>query len=354
MTASSPGATASPAISWISRHGRGLALCVVLGAAAYGLDQVERRVIEHAVIDSLVIALVAGIAIRNLVALPKSIDVGAKYASKQVLEASILLLGASVAFGQILEAGGTLFLLITSSVIGGLAVAWTVGHLLLGLRSKLAVLVGVGGSICGNSAVAAVAPAIGATADDVAAAIGISAILGVGQILLLPLLAPALNLTDYQYGVVAGIGVYAVPQVVAASFAVSTLSGQVATLVKLVRVLLLGPMIVVLRLLHRSEVASPSGQTPLQRVRDFVPWFIAGFVLLATLRSTGIISAAQGSDAQSVSKLLFVVAMAGLGLGVDLRNVRAVGARVASTVLATMAFMIAISLAGTALFDLTG
>ncbi len=339
---------------WVSRYGPGLLLCVVLGAGAYAIQEAEKSIIDNAVIDALVIALVAGIAVRNLWGLPKSLDAGAKYASKQVLEASIFLLGASVAFGQIVDAGLTLFLLITFSVVGGLTFAWLVGHLLLGLRSKLAVLVGVGGSICGNSAVAAVAPAIGATADDVAAAIGISAVLGVGQILLLPLLVPGLDLTHYQYGVVAGIAVYAVPQVVAASFAVSNLSGQVATLVKLVRVLFLGPMIIVLGLLHRGSVETPAGRSTMQKVQGFVPWFVAGFLLLAILRSTDVIPADLGSDASTVSKWLFIVAMVGLGLGVDLKNVAAVGPRVALTVLATMGFMIATGLIGTSLFDITG
>lgn len=354
MTATSQQASTSWLQSWLSKYGPGLALCVALAVVAYSIQEVEKRLIDNAVIDALVIALVAGIAVRNMAGMPKSLDAGAKYASKQVLEASIFLLGASVVFGQIVDAGLTLFLLITFSVVGGLTFAWTVGHLLLGLRSKLAVLVGVGGSICGNSAVAAVAPAIGATADDVAAAIGISAVLGVGQILLLPLLVPGLDLTHYQYGIVAGIAVYAVPQVVAASFAVSNLSGQVATLVKLVRVLFLGPMIIVLGLMHRGTVEQPAGKSALQRVQGFVPWFVAGFVVLAILRSTEVISPGLGSDANTLSKWLFIVAMAGLGLGVDLKNVAAVGPRVALTVLGTMAFMILTGLVGTSLFDLVG
>lgn len=354
MTAMSQEVRAGWLQSWVTKYGPGLLVCIVLGVAADLLQTVEKRVFDNAVIDSLVIALVAGILVRNLGTMPKRVDAGAKYASKQVLEASIFLLGASVVFSQIVDAGLTLFLLITFSVIGGLTFAWVVGHLLLGLRSKLAVLVGVGGSICGNSAVAAVAPAIGATADDVAAAIGISAVLGVGQILLLPLLVPGLDLTHYQYGVVAGIAVYAVPQVVAASFAVSNLSGQVATLVKLVRVLFLGPMIVVLGFLHRGTVEVPAGQSTMKRVQGFVPWFVAGFVLLAILRSSDVISAGVGDDAKTLSKWLFAVAMVGLGLGVDLKNVAAVGPRVALTVLATMTFMIVTSLVGTSIFDLVG
>jgi len=338
--------------SWSSKMGPGLALCTAFAVVAYFLDKLERQIVGNAVIDSLVIALVIGITLRNLVNIPKSLDAGAKYASKQVLEASVFLLGAGVAIGTIWDAGLKLFLLIAFSVIGGLTFTWLVGHFVFHLPSKLAVLVGVGQSICGNSAVAAAAPAIGATADDVAAAIGIGAVLGVGQILLLPLLVPGVDLTHYQYGVVAGIAVYAVPQVVAAAFTVSNLSGQVATLVKLVRVLFLGPVIVVLRILHPGQ--APTGASAIGRVQSFVPWFVAGFLLLAALRSSGIISASLGKDAQSVSKWLFITSMVGLGLGVDLKSVRAVGPRVAGTVLASIVFMLFVSLAGTALFDITG
>ena len=340
---------------WVQRYGPGLALAVVVAAIAWTIAEVEKVLIDNAVVDALVLAIVAGVLLRNLLSLPSAIDVGAKYASKQVLEVSVLLLGASVDVGQIVDAGLELFLLIAFSVVGGLTFTWVVGHYFLGLSSRLSVLVGVGNSICGNSAVAAVAPAIRATPDEVAAAIGISAIMGVGQILLLPLLVPGLDLTHYQYGVVAGIAVYAVPQVVAASFAVSSLSGQVATLVKLVRVLFLGPMIIVLGFLHRGD--SDDGmfsQGMWQRTKLYVPWFVAGFLVLAALRSTGVVPEATGDDAKTLSKLLFVVAMVGLGIGVDLKKVGAVGPRVATTILAAMGFMIIVSLVGTSVLDLTG
>jgi uncharacterized integral membrane protein (TIGR00698 family) len=340
-------------VPWLQRTGPGLGLTVVVAAIAWTIAEVEKDLIDNAVVDALVLAIVAGVLLRNLLSLPNAVDAGAKYASKQVLEVSVLLLGASVDVGQIVDAGLELFLLIAFSVVGGLAFTWVVGHYLLGLGSRLSVLVGVGNSICGNSAVAAVAPAIRATPDEVAAAIGISAIMGVGQILLLPLLVPGLDLTYYQYGVVAGIAVYAVPQVVAASFAVSSLSGQVATLVKLVRVLFLGPMIIVLGLLHRGSGDEAPSQTMWERTKLYVPWFVAGFLVLAALRSAGVVPEGTGDDAKVLSKLLFVVAMVGLGIGVDLKKVGAVGPRVAATILAAMTFMIVTGLVGTSVLDLT-
>ena len=352
MAVTSPNIQASTR-SWIAKYWPGLLLVIVVGAVAWTVAEAEKAIFENAVVDALVIAILIGVLLRNFLTLPAGIDPGAKYASKQVLEASVFLLGASVDFGQIVDAGLTLFLLIAFSVIGGLSLTWFVGHYVFGLPSRLSVLVGVGNSICGNSAVAAVAPAIRATPDEVATAIGISAVMGIGQILLLPLLVPGLDLTDYQYGIVAGIAVYAVPQVVAASFAVSSLSGQVATLVKLVRVLFLGPMIIGLGFLHRNSADAPPSQTAMERAKLYLPWFVAGFLLFAVLRSTGVISDGLGDHAKTLSKLLFVGAMVGLGLGVDLRKVGAVGPRVAATILVSMSFMIIVSVVGTFVFDLT-
>ena len=335
--------------AWLKKNSAGLVFCLVIGAIAWTVAEIEKSLIDRAVIDALVIAIVLGVIAKNLLPLPSAIVPGSKFVSKQVLEASVLLLGASVALQDVTSSGISLIFLIVVAVFGGLAVAWIVGHKLLGLSSRLAVLVGVGNSICGNSAVAAVAPVIKATPNEVAAAIGISAILGIGQILLLPLFAPALNLTNIEYGILAGISVYAVPQVVAASFAVSPLSGQTGTLVKLVRVLFLGPMILLLGILHRDTENSSSLK---EKIKTYIPWFVAGFLLLTLLRTADVISQDLGLQARELSKLLFVVAMAGLGLGVDVREVGAVGTRVAITILATMSFMIALALVGIPLLDL--
>ena len=151
----------------------GIAFCVFLGSIAWIVAEIEESIIDRAVIDALVIALVLGILAKNLLPLPATFGSGGKFASKQVLEASVLLLGASVALQDITSSGTSLLILILVAVFGGLTVAWFIGHKLLGLSSRLAVLVGVGNSICGNSAVAAVAPVIKATPNEVAAAIGI-------------------------------------------------------------------------------------------------------------------------------------------------------------------------------------
>src|SRR5690606_31975522 len=123
----------------------------------------------------------------------------------------------------------------------------------------LALLIACGNAICGNSAIAAVAPVIRAEREQVASAIAFTAVLGVVAVLGLPLLIAPLALSDTEYGVLAGLTVYAVPQVIAAAFPVSVAAGQMATLVKLARVLLLGPVVLLLALLHRQPSAGAAG-----------------------------------------------------------------------------------------------
>ena len=166
------------------------------------------------------------------------------------------------------------------------------------------------------------------------------ALLGVVVVVGLPLLVPVLGMGDYEYGVLAGLTVYAVPQVLAAAFPVSALSGEVGTLVKLVRVLLLGPVVLVLTLLHREKV-SGGARLPLGKM---LPWFIVGFLVFAALRSTGVLPATLAVPMREASSALTLAAMAGLGLGVDVRTLRAVGRPVVLTVAASLAVLITASL----------
>jgi uncharacterized integral membrane protein (TIGR00698 family) len=228
----------------------------------------------------------------------------------------------------------------------GLTFSYGIGRA-MGLPHKLSVLVACGNSICGNSAIAAVAPVIHADKEHVASAIAFTAILGVAVVIGLPFLIRPLGLSFYQYGVLAGLTVYAVPQVLAAAFPVSILSGQVGTLVKLVRVLMLGPVVLFFALMHRRDADAPAGESgtsPFQ-ISRFVPWFIIGFLVLAGLRSSGVIPTAVAGWMKSVSTLLTVAAMAALGLGVDLHAIARVGRSVMLTVSASLAVLIVLSVA---------
>jgi uncharacterized membrane protein YadS len=152
-----------------------------------------------------------------------------------------------------------------------------------------------------------------------------------------------LGLSFFQYGVLAGMTVYAVPQVVAATFPVSALSGEVGTLVKLVRVLMLGPVVLALSLLFYR--ATGAAKRPGFTLTKLAPWFIIGFVLMAILRSAGIMPVYVADPLREVSRWLTLAAMAALGLGVDFKSVRSVGPSVAAAVVGSFAVLLVVSIA---------
>ena len=335
------GGRRGPALpGWRAEWTPGMLLVAGIGIVASLLAVLEERAFGHALIEALVLALLIGVVIRNVLPRPALFAPGAAFAAKQVLELGVGFLGASVDFRQVLAAGPAVLLLVLVGVFGGLVVNFLIGR---GLRLpvKLAILVAVGNAICGNSAIAAVAPVVRAEKKDVASANALTAVLGVCLVLLLPLLIPLFALNNYQYGVLAGMSVYAVPQVVAAAYPVSQLSGEVATLVKLTRVLLLGPVVVLFALLFRNEGAGSGAK---RGIGTYVPWFVALFLVLAALRSLGILPAAIADLLREIGRWLTILAMAGLGFGVELAMVRKVGVRVGAAVIASLLFMTGISL----------
>jgi len=286
----------------------GLALAGAVTLLAVGISEIETLVIGYPVLEPLVLALILGLVLRAIWRPPTTADPGIAFSAKQVLEFAIVLIGFSLALGTLIDAGFRLAIAVLVSVSMTLGLGVVLGRL-AGLPLKLSVLIGVGNAICGNSAIAAVAPVIRARKQDIASAITLTAVLGVGVVLTLPLLVPVLSLRDAEYGVVAGLSVYAVPQVLAATFPVSATAGQVASLVKLTRVLLLGPVVALLAILFRGE-GEEAGRANLS-VRKLVPWFVVGFAIAVALRSAGVIPEPVADILQEISRVLTAVAMRG-------------------------------------------
>lgn len=303
----------------------GVLIAAVVALASIVVAGGETRLLGHPVIEALVVALLLGMIVRFFWRPGATFESGIRFAGKELLELSIVLLGVSVDLPLLVRAGPALAVAIVSIVAVGLGIGVLIARA-LGLRPRLAILVATGNAICGNSAIAAVAPVIGADAEDVASSIAFTAILGVIVVLGLPLLIHPLGLTNYQYGVLAGLTVYAVPQVLAAAFPVSVLSGDVATLVKLVRVLMLGPVVLFFSLRSHNRFGRAPSLTKL------VPWFIVGFLVIAGLRAAGVVPATWVAPTRVASTNLTIIAMAALGLSADVRAVAKAGSRVIGAV----------------------
>jgi len=312
----------------------GLGLCVLVGLAAGALQQLERALLGRAWLEPLVLAILIGTALRAAWSPGPRFRAGVAFTAKTVLEVSIVLLGAGFSFAAATAAGPALPIAVAAVVGASLAAGYGVGRL-LGLPHRLAVLIACGNSICGNSAIAAAAPAIGADEEEVAASIAFTAVLGVATVLLLPAVGALAHLGPRPYGVLAGLTVYAVPQVLPAAAPEGAVAIHAGLLVKLMRVLMLGPVVL---LLARTAGAARRPARPRPGGAGAVPWFILGFLGLMACRSAAILPAAAAAGCERLAGLLTVAAMAALGLGADVRalaraSLRATGAATLSLAL---------------------
>lgn len=325
----------------------GLIACVAVALAAVAVQALELGLLGRSWIDAIVLAILIGAAIRSVWTPSAALRPGIEFSARTLLEIAVVLLGASVSAATVMAIGPGLLLGTAVVVVLALAISYGIGRLLR-LPHRMAVLIACGNAICGNSAIAAVAPVIDAEAEDVSAAIAFTAVLGVAVVLLLPLLGAALQMTDVRYGVLAGLTVYAVPQVLAATVPVGAVANQAGTLIKLVRVLMLGPVclgLAILTAFRRPVGDAAAGPARGVSIHHLIPWFIIGFLLMLVARSLDLIPAAVLPVLAQTATVLTVLSMAALGLSTDARAVARSGLRIASVVVLSLLALIGLALA---------
>ncbi|GBR54149.1 hypothetical protein AA106555_1570 [Neokomagataea thailandica NBRC 106555] len=292
----------------------GVLLCLLVSGSAYEIEHLERLVFGKAWVEALNLAIVIGTLTPSFFTADERTIKGVQFCSKPLLECSILLLGASISAKTLWTASPYILASIVALVVGTISSGLIIGRL-FGLSFQRSALIACGNAICGNSAIIAVAPVVKAKETDITACITITALLGTALVVALPLLAPILGLSAPAYGTLSGLTVYAVPQVVAATNPVGIMAIQTGMFVKLGRVLLLGPVCLVLALLMPRQTEAE--KLPLQRL---VPWYIPGFFILMLCRSVGAIPEQALIILQQSATFLTVLAMAALGLRVNPRS----------------------------------
>jgi len=316
----------------------GLILSAGVAAISIMLERAEEALMGRVWLEALVIAILLGAVVRTVWKPGDHYKKGIGFSAKIALEFAVALMGAQISFGAVADAGLPLVACIVGTVVVAILFSFVLGRT-LGLPNKMSLLVACGNAICGNSAIAAVAPVIDAHSDDVATSIAFTAVLGIVVVITLPFIAAALGLPAQSGGILAGLTVYAVPQVIAAAGPMGAAAIQIGTLVKLIRVLMLGPVVAVVSLLgskFKPDAPAAKARMSLRSFTRFMPLFIVAFLVLAVMRSLDLVPHVLLGPAQNVSMLLTVLAMAGLGLGVDLRSVSAAGPRVVVVVTASL------------------
>lgn len=274
-------------------------------------------------IGTLTVAIALGMLFGNLApaALAQRVGPGAALAQRNLLRLGVGLYGLRLTLQQIAGVGAR-GLLIDLLVIGcTLGLALWLGVRWLGLDRDTALLVGTGSAICGAAAVMAAEPVVKAPPHKVAVAVATVTIYGSLSILVYPLLFPLLGLDPAQFGTYIGSTVHEVAQVVAAGKAVSAATADQAVVVKLIRVALLAP---VLLLLGRLIGAGRGEGAAVERA-PLVPWFIALFALAAVVNSFAMVPPRALHLLLGLDNILLAMAMAALGWGSHLRLLRQAG-----------------------------
>jgi uncharacterized integral membrane protein (TIGR00698 family) len=296
-----------------------MALCIA------GAAKAVEMVLPMHIVGASVIALFAGMIINSFWR-PAWASHGLKFTSKKILKFAIILLGASLSMNVILSVGRLSLMVMFFTLLTCFGGGYLVGKA-LGLNWKLSNLISAGTGICGGSAIAAIAPVIDAEDRDIAYAMSATFLFDMAMIVLFPIMGRALGLSDEAYGLWAGTAVNDTSSVVAAGYAFSEGGGDFATMVKLTRTLAIIPTVLVFAFVNIHLTRKNHLETTGKKInfRRLFPWFILGFLALAAINSSGIIPAGISKIAKDASKFLMIAALAAIGLGTSLKDMKKSG-----------------------------
>lgn len=289
--------------------------------------------------NALVFAVIAGAVITNLVRVPEWALPGI-HLHKLLLETGIVLLGAQLTLQQVTDAGPLIIFLALLTVVFGLLMVELLASQIFGLPSRISSLLAAGSSICGVSAVVAVAGSIDAREEEIAYAAGTILVFDAITIIMFPILGNMLDLSGKLFGVWAGLSMFSTGPVAAAGFTHSEVAGQWATITKLVRNSFIGIAAISYSLIYSATATSGGKLSNLREVWLNLPKFLIGFLMVMVIANLGVISPGQIDSLGTLSDWLFLLAFAGLGFDIQASEMRSAGAR---PLLAVFVYLIIVS-----------
>lgn len=315
-----PAPAKEPLAALVKKFAPGTLAALSVGALSYLISQ------KTPALSPLIWSVVLGAVIANTGLLPKALAPGITFSAKQLLRLAVGLLGVRLAVSQVLAVGPTGVIIVLAAVGGTFAFTSWLGKR-FGLSRPLSNVLAAGTSICGAAAIVAIASTVEAKEEDTAVGVGAVTAYGTLVMLLYPLVGKLFGLTAQQFGLWSGASIHEVAQVVGAAFSFgsatgSTSAAELATVVKLGRVLMLAPMALLLSVLfRRGQAARAPGATKV----PLMPWFILLFIATMTLRSVNVLPAGVVDNLVKGDTFLLAVAMAGLGLDLKWSKIKAAG-----------------------------
>ncbi len=302
----------------INKYVFGVLLSLLLAILARSLA----AIMPGGLISPGVIALLIGMLVNPYLGGRGKLGPGLNFVSKRILKLSIILMGATLSFVQLIEVGKYSLVVMAFT----LSVAFGLGYLLGKLFKmdwKLSSLISVGTAICGGSAVATLAPTIDAKSKDIAYSISTIFIVDMLLLLIFPFMGKSLGMSDLGYGLWTGTAIHDTSSVVAAGYAFSDAAGNFSLIVKLTRTLSIIPIVLVFSLINaRLEKGSDLGKkTRKIELGRIFPYFIVMFLLMVALKSTGLISDGLSSSISQISKFAMVMSLGAIGLSTSLEEI---------------------------------
>ncbi|MGE4277531.1 MAG: YeiH family protein [Lawsonibacter sp.] len=299
----------------IKTNSPGILLCLIIAVPAWYLGQLVP------VVGGPVFSILIGMIVTGWIKHKETVNSGVSFTSKKILQYAVILLGFGMNLSVIASTGLQSLPIILSTISTSLIVSYVLFKI-LNVPNKISVLIGVGSSICGGSAIAATAPVIDADDEEIAQSISVVFLFNVIAALIFPTLGGILGLSNYGFGLFAGTAVNDTSSVTAAASAWDAIHGsnalETAAIVKMTRTLAIIPITLVLALYRTKK---ETGNDSKVKIKTIFPFFILYFVLasvITTVCTSLGVPAGAFAPFKTLSKFLIVMAMAAIGLNTNL------------------------------------
>ncbi len=294
----------------------GIGLCLAIAGIAWVLGGFMP------IIGAAVFAILLGLAIAGIRPPGVRFAPGIAFASKQILQWSIVLLGLQLDVHEILTGGASSLPVMLGTLVLVLFAAFVFGKM-LGIDRELRRLLAVGTAICGGSAIAAMSSALDSDQADVTYALSTVFLFNIVAVVLFPAIGHLFAFSQVQFGLWAGTAINDTSSVVAAAFAFGAIAGKHAIVVKLTRTTLIIPIVA---FYAGKRAFAARGQRGVNW-GNIIPWFVLWFIAAAALNGTGLIPLAWHPGLQDAALFCIAVALAGVGLSAEYAKIRAAGFR---------------------------
>ena len=320
----------------------GIILAIIVAILShYGAKYLNQIIGYKSLISSILLGIVIGILIKNIFGVKDFFNRGLDFNVKRILRIGIIILGIRLSIFEIFSLGVSSLPIIVLCILSGLLAGYLLTKL-LSLPNKLGVLIAVGTSICGASAIVATAPGIQAKKEEIAYSITVITIFGIIAMLFYPFLSNFLELNEKSAGLFLGTSIHETAQVTGAGFIYDETFGTAnvgknAVTVKLVRNLSMIIVIPLMTILYQKESSSQKDYINIRQISKLIPLFIIGFFFMSVLRTSGdfivnnstIISdnnwQSFTKQLTTISKFMLVVAMSSVGLTTDIKSIKSLG-----------------------------